>query len=506
MTLKGVSSDHRVFISFHDPIMKFLFSTHLPKVALLLPLLLLAAFNSGCSSEVKSDKPTPNFIVIFIDDLGYGDIGPFGSELNRTPNLNRMAEEGMKLTGFYVAASLCTPSRAALMTGSYPQRVDMEHNALPGSGNDLVLFPGDPKGLNPSEITIAELLKGQGYATTCIGKWHLGDQTAWLPTEHGFDSYFGIPYSNDMGLANTKNTFPPLPVLEGTDVIEEEPDQAYLTKRYTEKALTYIEDNKDHPFFLYLPHTMVHLPRFASPAFDGKSNNGLYGDIVEEIDWSVGQILDKLVELGIDKHTVVLFFSDNGGTRSTDTYTVSNAPLRGGKGAMFEGGFRVCSLAWAPGVIPSSSQSGELTTAMDILPTFANLAGASIPEDRILDGKDISAILEGDPNTKSPHNAFYYRRGNLLYAVRSGPWKLFVKDYKYGQDTIKAGTLYNLKGDIGETTDISASHPDIVARLEALADSSRLDLGDGRDSPGQNVRKAAYIDLNKAVTLTTRNP
>ena len=315
--------------------MRSLTSTHLLNVALLLPLLLLAVFSAGCDSETKSNKQPPNFIVIFIDDLGYGDIGPFGSELNRTPNLNRMAEEGMKLTGFYVAASVCTPSRAALMTGSYPQRVDMEHNALPGSGNDLVLFPGDPKGLNPREITIAELLKGQGYATTCIGKWHLGDQTGWLPTEHGFDSYFGIPYSNDMGLGNTKRDYPPLPVLIDSDVIEEEPDQAYLTKRYTERALTYIEENKDNPFFLYLPHTMVHLPRFASPAFDGRSNNGLYGDIVEEIDWSVGQILDTLVEQGIDKNTFVLFFSDNGGTRSTDTYTVSNLPLRGGKGSMF---------------------------------------------------------------------------------------------------------------------------------------------------------------------------
>lgn len=485
--------------------MRSLFSTPLHKVALLLPLLLVA-FSFACSSEVKSDTQPPNFIVIFIDDLGYSDIGPFGSELNRTPNLNRMAEEGMKLTDFYVAASLCTPSRAALMTGSYPQRVDMEHNALPGSGNNLVLFPGDPKGLNPSEITIAELLKGQGYATACIGKWHLGDQIAWLPTEHGFDSYFGVPYSNDMGLGNTKRDYPPLPVLVDSDVVEEEPDQAYLTKRYTEKALTYIENHKNQPFFLYLPHTMVHLPRLASPAFDGKSNNGLYGDIVEEIDWSVGQILDKLVELGIDKQTVVLFLSDNGGTRSTDTYTVSNLPLRGGKGSMFEGGFRVCSLAWAPGVIPASSQSEELTTAMDILPTFANLSGTKVPEDRTLDGKDISHILMGSPNARSPHNAFYYRRGDLLYAVRNGPWKLFLRDYQYGRDLIKAGTLYHLKNDLGETKDVSASNPDVVARLKDIAEASRIDLGDGPDLPGQNVRKAAYIDLSEAVTLTTRNP
>jgi arylsulfatase A len=483
--------------------MKALRDHRLPR-SFLLPLLLInLVFHIGCSS--KSEGPTSpfNFIIIFVDDLGYGDIGPYGSTLNRTPHLDRMAAEGMTFTDFYVAASLCTPSRAALMTGCYPQRVDMEHNALPGSGNDLVLFPGDPKGLNPSEITIAEILKERGYATTCIGKWHLGDQKQWLPTEQGFDSYFGIPFSNDMGVANTKNTFPPLPVLEGLDVIEEEPDQAYLTKRYTDRAIAYIEANKAQPFFLYLPHTMVHLPRYASPAFEGQSNNGLYGDIVEEIDWSVGQILDKLVELGIDKNTVVLFFSDNGGTRSTDTYTVSNAPLRGGKGSMFEGGFRVCSLAWAPGLIPGGKTSDEFVTGMDVLPTFASLAGASTPTDRIIDGKDITPILKGDSKASTPHDTFFYRRGNLLYAVRSGPWKLFVKDYTYGRETVKDGTLYNLTEDLGETTDVSADHSDIVTRLETLAEASRVDLGDGPDRSGANIRKAAYVKLSEAVTLTT---
>jgi len=288
------------------------------------------------------------------------------------------------------------------------------------------------------------------------------------------------------------------------DVIEEEPDQAYLTKRYTERALKFIEDKKDKPFFLYLPHTMVHLPRFASPAFLGKSNNGLYGDIVEELDWSVGQILDKLVELGLDKSTVVLFFSDNGGTRSTDTYTVSNLPLRGGKGSMWEGGFRVCSLAWAPGLIPAGSVSSEITTSMDLYPTFANLSGGNIPTDRILDGKDIAPILRGDANAKSPHEAFFYRRASIFYAVRSGPWKLFVKDYPFGGSTIKAGTLYNLEQDIGETTDVSSNHPEVVSRLNELAEASRIDLGDTRDKPGANVRKAAYIDLKDAVTLTQR--
>ncbi len=456
----------------------------------------------GCAE--KSERP-PNFVIIFIDDLGYADIGPFGSTLNRTPHLDRMAAEGMKLTDFYVASSVCTPSRAALMTGCYPQRVDMEHNALPGSGNNLVLFPGDPKGLNPSEITIAEILKEAGYATAIVGKWHLGDQKQWLPTHHGFNSYFGIPYSNDMGVGNTRRNYPPLPVIEELDVIEEEPDQGYLTKRYTEKSLEFIEANKDTPFFLYLPHIMVHLPRFASPAFKGKSNNGLYGDIVEELDWSVGQVLDKLCELDIDENTVVLFFSDNGGTRSTDTYKVSNLPLRGGKASMWEGGFRVCSLAWSPGRIPAGSSSSELTTSMDLLPTFAHLSGAKVPDDRIIDGKDISSILKGEPNAKTPHEAFFYRRGNMFYAVRSGDWKLFVQDYTKGNNTLPAGSLFNLKEDIGETTDVSKNNPEVVARLNVLAEASRIDLGDGPDKPGSNVRKAAYIDLAEAKTLTSRS-
>ncbi len=463
--------------------------------------LLTGVFLTGCGPTTKSP---PNFVIIFIDDLGYADIGPFGSKLNRTPNLDRMAAEGMTLTSFYVPASVCTPSRAALMTGSYPQRVDMERNALPGTGNNLVLFPGDPKGLNPSEITIAEVLKDAGYATACIGKWHLGDQKQWLPRTHGFDTYFGIPYSNDMGSSRPQWNYPPLPVLREEAVIEEEPDQALLTKRYTEESLAFIEANKDKPFFLYLPHTMVHLPRFASKDFLGKSNNGLYGDIVEELDWSVGKILDKLVDLGIDDNTVVLFFSDNGGTRSTDTYEVSNLPLRGGKGSMFEGGFRVCSLAWGPGTVPAGKVSNEILTSMDLLPTFAKWAGTRIPENRQIDGKDITNILQGEANARSPHETFFYRRANLLYAVRSGPWKLFLRDYPYAGETIQAGTLYNLEEDIGETKDLSSRHPDIVARLEGFAQASRIDLGDGDEIVGKNIRKAAYIPLTEATTLTPR--
>lgn len=474
------------------------------QIPLLIGLLAICSLWTGCGKQADSAPEQYNFVVIFIDDLGYGDIGPFGSTLNRTPNLDRMAAEGMKLTDFYVAASVCTPSRAALMTGSYSQRVDMSLNALPGTANDIVLFPGDPKGLNPSEVTIAEVLKDAGYATACIGKWHLGDQKQWLPRQHGFDTYFGIPYSNDMGLGNVRWNYPPLPVVEEQEVIEQEPDQGFLAKRYTEKTLDFIEANQDRPFFVYLPHTMVHLPRFASPEFEGKSANGLYGDIVEEIDWSVGQILDKLKALELDQNTIVLFCSDNGGTRSTKDYKVSNLPLRGGKASMFEGGFRVCSLAWGPGLIPAGSESSEITTSMDLLPTFAKLGKAQVPSDRILDGLDISAILAGEAQAASPREAFYYYRGRDLFAIRSGPWKLFVQDYPYGGQKVPAGTLYNLRDDIGETTDVASRHADVVDRIQALAVTARSDLGDGRESHGANIRPAAYIEVDEAVTLTPR--
>lgn len=461
---------------------------------------MICLFLSSCSRNAS--RP-PNFIIIFIDDLGYADIGPFGSKLNRTPNLDRMAAEGMKLTSFYVASSVCTPSRAALLTGSYPQRVDMAINALPGTANDIVLFPGEPKGLNPSEVTIAEILKEVGYATACIGKWHLGDQKQWLPRNHGFDTYFGIPYSNDMGEWNSQWNYPPLPLLRNEDVIEEEPDQRLITKRYTEESLKFIEQNQDKPFFLYLPHTMVHVPHYASDGFEGKSNNRIYGDAVEEIDWSVGQILDRLVELGIGDHTFVFFFSDNGGSRSRDGFEVSNEPLRSRKGSLFEGGFRVCSLAWGPGRIPAGSVTSKVTTSMDLLPTFAGWAGTQAPSDRIIDGVNIADILEGSESSEPTREAFFYRRGDDLYAVRSGPWKLFVRDTDFG-GSVKAGTLYNLEDDISETTDLSESHPDIVSKLEALAESSRIDLGDGTERPGRNVRKADYIPLAEATTLTPR--
>lgn len=457
-------------------------------------------------AAVQQSQPL-NYVVIFVDDLGYGDIGPFGSQFNRTPNLDRMATEGRKFTSFYVAAAVCTPSRAALMTGCYAQRVDMALNALPGSVNNIVLFPGDPKGLHPDEVTIAEVLQDKGYATACIGKWHLGDQPEFLPTRQGFDYYFGIPFSNDMGYDNAI-PYPPLPLLRNEEVIEEEPDQRLLTKRYTEEAIDFIEQHQDQPFFVYLPHTMVHWPHYASPNFEGKSSNGIYGDVVEEIDWSVGQILDMLTTLNLDERTLVLFTSDNGGGGARGN-VVSNLPLRAHKGNMCDGGIRVCTIAWCPGFVPSGTVCDELATAMDLLPTFAKLSDAQLPADRILDGKDIGPLLRGDENAESPHDAFFYRRGIDLYAVRSGPWKLFVRNNQAPlpgggpPQPISAGTLFNLQNDIGETTDVSEQHPEIVARLEKLAEASRVDLGDGANQPGKNVRRAAYVELDSAKTLTS---
>jgi len=479
--------------------------THMRSVrATPLTCLLLIAYGSSLAAT-ETDRPL-NYIVIFVDDLGYSDIGPFGSKLNRTPHLDRMAAEGRKFTNFYVAAAVCTPSRAALMTGCYAQRVDMALNALPDSVNHIVLFPGDPKGLHPDEITIAEVLKDKRYATACIGKWHLGDQRAFLPTKQGFDYYFGIPFSNDMGYDN-QIPYPPLPLLRNEDVIEEEPDQRFLTKRYTEETLRFIEQHREAPFFVYLPHSMVHWPHYASPAFKDKSKNGIYGDVVEEIDWSVGQILDKLTALDLDERTLVIFTSDNGGGGARDC-VVSNLPLRARKGSMCEGGLRVCTIAWCPGLVPQGTVCDELVTAMDLLPTFARLSGAKLPEDRALDGKDIFPLLCGDPKAKSPHEVFYYRRGMDLYAVRSGPWKLFVRTTQAplpGENRgrrIHAGTLYHLTQDVGETTDLAAQHPDVVARLQTLAEASRVDLGDGADRPGKNVRRAAYVDPGNADPLT----
>jgi len=441
-------------------------------------------------AETADEAPRPNFVFINIDDLGYADIAPFGSKLNRTPNLDRMATEGRKLTCFY-AAPVCSPSRASLMTGCYPKRsLSIPH----------VLFPGNDVGLAPAEITVAELLKKQGYATACIGKWHLGDQPEFLPRRQGFDYYFGLPYSNDMGPAEdgVKSNLgaplpkprgkgrgqPPLPLLRNETVLKRvlAHDQTTLVALYTEEAVKFIREHKDKRFFLYLPHSAVHFPIYPGEAFQGKSNNGIYGDWVEEVDWSVGQVLDAVRELGLGENTLVIFTSDNGGTPRG-----VNAPLRGFKGSTFEGGMREPTIAWWPGKIPAGTETAEVTSMMDVLPTFTKLAGGSPPDDRKLDGADIWPILAGQPGAKSPYDAFYYYRGLKLQAVRSGPWKLHLA----------GGDLYNLESDVGESTDVAADHPEEVRRLRGLAERMQDDLG--LDGLGPGCRPLGKVEAAQPI-------
>jgi len=399
-----------------------------------------------------------NFVLIFIDDMGYGDIGSFGPTLNRTPNLDRLAAEGMKLTSFY-AQPVCTASRASLMTGSYPIR-----NGLQTGYWHPVLMPGDPQGIHEDETTVAEVLKQQGYATGIIGKWHLGDQPQFLPNNHGFDYYFGLPYSNDMTpfTPHRNRDFPPLPLLRNGEVFHEVPeDQSFLTGDYTREALKFIDDHHEEPFFLYLSHSMVHVPLWAGEDFNGTSNNKILGDCIEEIDLSVGEVRKKLEEHGIEENTLVFFTSDNGPARG------SAGPLRGRKGSTYEGGMREPTIVWWPGTVLAGSEYGDVASTMDILPTFASLAGGSAPAERT-DGHDISEILRGAVDQPSEYDAFYYYLGYKLSAVRSGKWKLHVD-----------GTLYDLEADIGESRDVAAENADTVVRLEGLIEKGRRELGDG---------------------------
>lgn len=440
----------------------------------------------GIASADEAAKP--NVVIIFVDDMGYADIGCFGSQKNRTPNIDRMADEGMRLTSFYSACSVCSPSRAALMTGCYPKRVDLhcDHAGL------CVLFPSGKKGLNPDEITIADLLKTQGYKTACIGKWHLGDQPEFLPTKQGFDYYYGIPYSNDMG-GNGKGSRPPLPLMRDEAVFEAPCDQDTVTKRYTEEAVKFIRECKGEPFFLYLPHTMVHVPLHVADEFRGKSAHGIYSDAVEEIDWSTGQLLDTLEELGIEDDTFILFTSDNGGTGRSE-----NQPLRGHKGQTYEGGMREPCVAWWPGHIPAGSTCDELCGTIDMLPTVAAMAGTVAPQDRIIDGRDIRPLLFGEEGAVTPHEAYYYYQVDQLQAVRSGKWKLFLPqdlkriNWRKPEENTPA-ELYDLEADISESNNVAADHPEVIARLTELADKMRQDIGDV-DIEGENTRPAGYVE------------
>ena len=472
---------------------------------LIAALALAVQFQAGCSAV---DTRQPNFIVILCDNLGYGDIGPFGSRLHRTPILNRMAREGLKLTHFYATAGVCTPSRASLLTGAYAQRVGMHTNPRDGQ----VLRPVSPYGLHPEEITIAESLRGLGYATTVIGKWHLGDQPEFLPTRQGFDSFFGIPYSDDMTRAVGRRIgermdgvrWPPLPLMENETVIEAPVDRNLLTGRYTEQALEFIEENWNRPFFLYLPHAMPGSTRspFSGDRFRGKSRNGPWGDSIEELDWSTGRILDKLVELGLERHTLVFWTSDNGAPLSRDPASPargSNGPLFGRGYTTAEGAFRVPAIAWWPARIPPGGVCSELATTMDLMPTLTRLAGGEPPGDRVLDGHDIRPLLFAGPSAVSPYEAFYYYDRDQLHAVRQGPWKLFVpldsfgRHPHFGDERPVEPLLFNLVSDVGSTRNAAPEHPEIVERLMALAERKRADLGD-RGRPGANQRPPGIVE------------
>lgn len=446
-------------------------------------------------------RRTPNVVIIFIDDMGYADIGPFGAKTIATPNLDRMAREGTRFTDFYVAQSVCSASRAALLTGTYSNRL----------GINGALSPNSPIGLNLDEVTLPEMLRTVGYATAIFGKWHLGDRRPFLPLHQGFDEFYGLPYSNDMWPNHPEaapGTYPPLPLYEGDSVIALMPDQSLLTAQYTARAVRFIEQHARQPFFLYLPHTMVHVPLFAGAQFRGRSKAGLYGDVVEEIDWSVGQVLGTLKRLGLDRNTLVIFTSDNGPWLSYGDHAGSTGGLREGKGTVWEGGVRVPFIARWPGTIAAGRTITEPAMTIDLLPTIAGLTGAALPTRRI-DGLDIAPMLKGDMRAKSPHEAFYfYYNTNELQAVRSGHWKLvFPHSYRTLGDqpratggipakyrSARAGLeLYDLAADRNETTDVAARNPEIVAQLTALAEHARADLGDaltaragsGRREPGR---------------------
>lgn len=459
------------------------------------------------TSAVAAPADRPNIVLIFCDDLGYHDIGPYGSK-NPTPNLDRLAREGVRFTDFYTAQPVCSASRAALMTGCYPNRV----------GILGALNPKAVTGIHSNEVTMAELLKGRGYATAIFGKWHLGHHPEFLPTRHGFDQYYGLPYSNDMWPRHPTSTFPELPLVEGEKVIELDPDQRKLTRDYTERAVKFIGDNRSKPFFLYLAHSMPHVPLFVSQKFNDATKAGLYADVIAEIDWSVGEVFNALRRHKLDRNTLVVFTSDNGPWLSYGNHAGSAGYFREGKATVFEGGVRVPLLAWMPERIPAGSVRGEPTMTIDLFPTFAQLAGAEVPKDRAIDGKDIWPVMSSAPGAKSPHEALFFYWGRHLHAVRSGIWKLhFAHDYPQpespGEDgkpakmqTLKIDeSLFDLREDPSETTPLTDKT--VTKRLKGLAEKCREDLGD-RNKFGKNVRlpgrlASATNDADLAATELT---
>ncbi len=449
----------------------------------------------------------PNVIIIFADDLGYGDLGCYGSKINETPTLDKMADEGKKFSNFYVSSPVCSPSRASLMTGCYPQRISF------GTFDGLrVLFPGQGIGLSNEEKTVAKTFKESGYSTKIIGKWHCGDQEEFLPTNHGFDSYFGIPYSNDMGrqvkikdyIPNDSSLHkitewdrPPLPLVRDKEVIQEQPDQRSIAERYTEDAVKFMRENKETPFFLYLAHMQVHLPLYAAEKFVKESKNGDYGACVASIDWSTKVIFDELKELGIDENTIVIFTSDNGSRLQNQGG--SNGNLRGGKGQTWDGGQRVpCIIRW-PGKINEGQQTDALSTTMDFLPSITKLIGGNLPSKKI-DGIEMSDLFFSNENS-SKRDSFLYYNEDELEAIRYKNWKLHFKK----EDKL-INELYDLDSDISEKVNLYSSHREIVSKLSTLADEFRKSLGDKYlDIKGEEVRPANRIDNPKPLTEYDEN-
>jgi len=465
----------------------------------------------------------PNIILINCDDLGYGDLGIYGSKINKTPAIDAMAAEGMRFTDFYAASPVCSPSRGALLTGCYPPRIsfgDFEGN--------WVLMPGQSVGLNPKEVTIAGALKKIGYTTKIIGKWHVGDQKEFLPTKHGFDSYYGLPYSNDMGRQlkdpdttdpvriKNLNDRPPLPLIRDNDVIQEQPDLRALTERYAEEAVRFIRDNKNGPFFLYFAHMYVHLPLYAPENLVETSKNGDYGACVAGVDWVSKVLMHELKKQGVDEDTLIIFTSDNGSRMQNQGG--SNGNLRGIKGTTWEGGQRVpCIMRW-PGKIPAGTVRSNIISSIDFFPTIAAITGAEVPPGTIIDGTDVSPLMFTDEDIAPPRDHFFYYMGNRLEAVRKGKWKLHITrelkpDQRTGDVTEKAineatGTipgLFDLDSDIGEMKNVYDDHPDIVAELSKLAATCREDIGDEAEGViGKNVRPSGRVD--NPDTLTHYDP
>jgi arylsulfatase A len=446
----------------------------------------------GSVLTLAAGSRLPNIVIIFTDDQGYADVGVFGAKGFKTPNLDRMAREGCKFTNFHVAQPVCSASRAALLTGCYPNRIGI-HGAL---------GPGARHGINDSEMTIAQLLKQKGYVTGMAGKWHLGHHTQFLPTHHGFDEYFGLPYSNDMWPHHPEakpGAYPPLPLIEGDKPVKVglgHEDQEQLTTQYTGRAVKFIERNKDRPFFFYLAHSMPHVPLHVSDKFKGKSQQGLYGDVIMEIDWSVGEVMKAIKQCGLEKDTLAIFTSDNGPWLSYGNHAGSAGPLREGKGTCWEGGTREpCIMRW-PGRIPSGKTSDAMLMTIDLLPTVAKLVGAELPKHKI-DGLDVWPLIAGEKGAKNPHEAYlFYYENNQLQGVTSGDgrWKLQLPHTfrtlagrpggtngipaKYEQAKVSEPELFDLKNDISETKNVAAEHPEIVQRLLAQGEQARDDLGD----------------------------